>query len=175
MFPYVEHKGLGLVLIDGKKMSSSNGNVYLVEDIFKLLKEKFEDEKLCYNIIAGQILKYSIDTSKNIKLKEITNVKTSLGLYISYTLARMFSAGIEKQNIENFTSKKLKYLDYKSKFLIEANQLFNGLTELCKDINNLYVTHIIKDNSENKEMFQKLTNDLILGCNKLGLFIIDNV
>jgi arginyl-tRNA synthetase len=178
MFPYIEHKGLGLVMIDGKKMSSSNGNVLYVTDIFNLLKDKLDiccGGKLCYNIIAGTILKYGIETSKNIKLNEIANVKTSMGLYVSYTMARMFSAGIEKQNIGKFTSKKLNYLDFKSKFLIEPNCLFNGLVELCKDINNLYVKHKIKDNEENQKMFQILTNDLILGCEKLGLFIIDEV
>ena len=175
LYPNITHKGMGLIMIDDKKMSSSSGNVYFLEDIFELLKNDFKDEKLCYNIIAGQILKYSISTSKNINLKDITNVKTSLGLYISYTMSRMFSAGIEKNNTKLFNSKKMKYYDFKSKYDIEPNLLFNSLVELCKDINALYVTHIIKNDKENKIMFQKLTDDLILGCNKLGLFIIDKV
>ena len=176
LFSHIEHKGLGLVLIKGKKMSSSEGGVYFAEDIINEVKDKFSgDGKLAYNILAGQILKYSLSTVKNINIDELNNVKTSMGLYLSYTMARMFSAGIKKEKIEKFSENKLNYYEFKSKYSMEPNCLFNALVELCKDINGLYVTHHIKDNTENQQMFQKLTNDLVHGCEKLGLFIIDKV
>jgi arginyl-tRNA synthetase len=172
----VNHKGLGLVMIKGKKMSSSEGNVYFAQDIIDEVKQKFEgDEKLSYNVLSGQILKYSLSTSKNINMDEINNVKTSMGLYLSYTMARMFSAGIEKQEIAKFSDKKLNYLLFKSKHFIEPNYLFNGVIDLCKNINSLYVTNQIKGNENNKIMFQQMTNDLCFGCKKLGLFIINKV
>ena len=147
IFGHIDHKGLGLVMVNGKKMSSSEGNVYFADDILKLISDKFPDEKLSYNVLAGSILKYSISTVKNIDIEQLSNVKNSYGLYVSYTLARMFSAGIEKIGNKEFHDKKLKYLYYKSKVMIEPNVLFNGLVELCKKINNLYTTHIIKDNT----------------------------
>ena len=176
LYPDVEHKGLGLVLIKGKKMSSSEGNVYFAEDIIQEVKDKFDgNEKLAYNVLAGQILKYSLSTVKNINIDELNNVKTSMGLYLSYTMARMFSAGIKKEKIDKFSENKLNYYEFKSKYSMEPNCLFNALVELCKDINGLYVTHHIKDNPENQVIFQKLTNDLVHGCEKLGLFIVDKV
>ena len=61
LYPQVEHKGLGLVLIKGKKMSSSEGNVYFAEDVMNQFKETFPgNDKLAYNVLAGQILKYSL-------------------------------------------------------------------------------------------------------------------
>lgn len=176
LFPHIQHKGLGLVLVDGKKMSSSEGNVIFMEDVLNNVKDKFSgDEQLAWNVICGQILKYSLESVKDIKMKDITNVKLSQGLYISYTMARMFSAGLEKNNKSSFHSKKLNYLLFKSKCNIQPNILFEGIVDLCKDINSLYVTHVIKDNEENKKMFQLLVDDLILGVNKLGMFVIDKV
>ncbi len=176
LFPHIQHKGLGLVLIDGKKMSSSEGNVIFMEDILTILKDKFSgDENLAWNVICGQILKYGLESNKDVKLSQISDVKLSQGLYISYTMARMFSAGIEKSNVDSFHSKKLNYLLFKSKYLLQPNVLFEGVVDLCKEINSLYVTHIIKDNDDNKKMFQILVDDLILGVNKLGMFIIDKV
>ena len=176
IFPSIEHKGLGLVLIKGKKMSSSEGNVYFAEDVLNHFKEVFPgNDKLVYNVLAGQILKYSLATVKNIQINEINSVKTSLGLYLSYTMARMFSAGIKQEKIKEFSTNELNYFEFKSKYLIEPNFLFNALVDLCKHINTLYATHHIKDNPINQDIFQKLTNDLILGCEKLGLFIVDKV
>lgn len=176
LFPHIQHKGLGLVLIDGKKMSSSEGNVIFMEEILNILKEKFSgDENLAWNVMCGQILKYSLESTKDVKLVQISDVKLSQGLYISYTMARMFSAGIEKNTIEKFHSKKLNYLLFKSKYLVQPNILFEGIVDLCKDINSLYPTHIIKDNDTNKQMFQLMVDDLILGADKLGMFIIDKV
>ncbi len=176
LFPNTSHRGLGLILLDGKKMSSSEGNVIFMEDILNDIKEKFSgDEKLAWNVLCGQILKYGIDRTKDIKLSQITNVKLSQGLYISYTMARMFSAGVEKSNKLNFHSKKMNYLLLKSKYLIQPNVLFEGVVELCKEINSLYSTHQIKENVENKKLFQLLVDDLIVGVNKLGLFLIDKV
>lgn len=176
LFPDIEHKGLGLVLVKGKKMSSSEGNVYFADDIIKEVKDKFPgNDELAYNVLAGQILKYSLSTVKNINIDELNNVKASMGLYLSYTMARMFSAGIKKEQIEKFSDNKLNYLYFKSKYLVEPNYLFNGLIDLCKNISGLYITHKIKENTENQLMFQKLTNDLVLGCEKLGLFIVEKV
>jgi arginyl-tRNA synthetase len=176
LYPNTSHRGLGLILLDGKKMSSSEGNVIFMEDILNEIKKKFSgDDNLAWNVLCGQILKYGMDRTKDIKMSQITDVKLSQGLYISYTMARMFSAGIEKSNNSDFHSKKLNYLLLKSKYSVQPNILFEGVVNLCKEINTLYATHQIRDNEENKKIFQTLVDDLIVGANKLGLFLIDKV
>ena len=90
-------------------------------------------------------------------------------------MARMFSAGIKQEEINIFSTNQLNYAYFKAKYFVEPNHLFNALIDLCKDMNGLYATHHIKDNPYNQAMFQIMTNDLILGCKKLGLFIVDKV
>lgn len=176
LFPNITHKGLGLVLIDGKKMSSSTGDVIFMEDFLCEMNNQFKgDEYLAWNVIAGDILKSSIEGIKNVNKSKLMNIKSSYGLYISYTMARMFSAGIEKSDNKDFHSKKLKYLLIKAKLLLQPNILFSGLVDLCKEINYLYETNIIKNNLENKKMFTILTDDLILASKKLGLFLVEKV
>jgi hypothetical protein len=176
LFPHIEHIGLGLVTVDGKKMSSSEGNVIFAEDIFNQLLDKFSgDEKLVWNVIAGQILKSTPNSVKNIDMKQIENVKQSAGLYISYTMARMWSAGIEYIETDTIEDPALLFKSMKAKFNLQPNILFEEVIEHCKKINNLYITHKIKDNDANTKLFQSLTNDLVTTTKKLGLFKINKL
>ena len=176
LFPHIEHIGLGLVTVDGKKMSSSEGNVIFAEDIFNQLLDKFNgDEKLVWNVIAGQILKSTPNSVKNIDMKQIENVKQSAGLYISYTMARMWSAGIEYIDNDVIEDPALLFKSMKAKFNLQPNILFEEVVEHCKKINNLYITHKIKNNDANKQIFQLLTNDLVTATKKLGLFKIEKI
>ena len=174
LIPTVNHIGLGLVLIDGKKMSSSEGNVIMASEFFELLKE-FENDKLIANIIAGAILKSKPSQVKNISLKQLSNPKNSPGLYLSYTMARLKSAGLVKNNIDEFNSIDLQYAYLKAKSNLSPNILLTELVELCKKINSLYINHTIKDNIENQKMFQVLLNDLEYGTKLLGMHSIDKV
>jgi arginyl-tRNA synthetase len=138
--------------------------------------EQFKgDIKLVWNVLAGQILKSSPSSIKKIDIDTIQDFKQSLGLYISYTQARMWSAGIEHQEIEKYSNEVLDFKSLKAYCTLQPNMLFEEVIEHCKKINSLYDTHIIKDNPENKEMFQNLTNDLMLGCKQLGLFKIEKI
>jgi len=175
MFPNIVHIGLGLIMLDGKKMSSSEGNVIMVEQLFDNLLSEFKDEKLVYNIIAGVILQSNLSSVKKIDSESIKNVKMSSGLYISYTQAKMWSAGIEYQKIDKFSSLELEFKFLKAKYNIQPNILLNGIIELCEKINQLYETNIIKNNIDNQKMFQILVNDLMLACDYLGFFKIDKV
>jgi arginyl-tRNA synthetase len=174
LFP-VEHLGLGLVMLDGKKMSSSEGNVIFFKEVVDKLKEKFDNHKLIYNVIAGQILKSKLGSVKNINMKMIDNVKTSLGLYLSYTSARLKSAGCKNLNSNNFKDQNLQFSLLKAQNVIEPHILFNSLIDKAKEINKLYNTHHIKDNEENTKLFSEFLTDLELGMDYLGLFKIDKV
>lgn len=175
LFPKTNHLGLGLVLLDGKKMSSSEGNVIFLDDFITELLSLFNNIELVYNIIAGQILKSSPTSNKSISMNLIGNPKLSSGLYLSYTMAHIKSCGVVTQNSSVFYDKELEFLELKSKCNLSPNILFNGLLNHCKKINKLYETHYIKDNSENIKMFSDLISDLELGMKKLGLFSIDTV
>ncbi len=175
LFPTTNHIGLGLVLLNGKKMSSSDGNIILLKDFINQLLEMFSDIKLVYNILAGQILKSAPGGSKSIDMNLISNPKLSLGLYLSYTMAHIKSCGVETKKIKNYVSKELQFAELKSKANLSPNLLFESLVKHCKSINKLYETHYIKDNKENIELFSTLISDLELGMSKLGMFSIDKV
>ncbi len=176
IFPDIEHIGLGLVKVSGKKMASRDGNVLFVDDFINLVSETFNgDMKLVYNVFAGFVLKSNPDVDKNINLDVISNPKNSAGLYLSYTMARLHSAGCDLKHNGKFNSMKLSFLEIKSKVNLKPNILFEALVEHSKNINALYLTHTIKDNEENKQMFNLLLSDLVYGCNILGLFTIEKV
>lgn len=176
LFPDIEHIGLGLVSIDGAKMSSSEGNVIMMEDVLKTLMEKFHnDDKLAWNVIAGHILKYSPPTPKNITMKTIDSVETSMGLYFSYTLAKLKSAGMVPNPITAFNSNALKFKLIKAKHNLAPNILFEELMELTKAISALYVQVRIKDNPEGQKSYQPMLDDLLLGMKLLGMFDVDRV
>ncbi len=176
LFPNTQHIGLGLVKVSGKKMASRIGNVILIEDFIEQVSEGFNDDlKLVYNVFAGFILKSNPEVDKNINLDVISNPKNSSGLYLSYTMARLNSAGCELKDVNKFNSLDLAFAEIKSKSSLKPNILFEAIVEHCKEINSLYISHTIKDNEGNKLMFEKMLSDLILGCNKLGLFTIDKV
>ena len=176
LFPNTKHIGLGLVSIDGKKMSSSEGNVLLLQDVLDAVAEKFNgDKELAWNVISGHILKYDPTSLKNINMKQIDDVKASAGLYFSYTLAKLKSAGMIPVEIETFNSNALKFKYIKAKSNLAPNILFEELFELTKHISGLYVKLHIKDNLENQKIYQPLLDDLLLGMKKLGMFNIDKV
>jgi arginyl-tRNA synthetase len=176
LYPKTDHFGLGLVLLDGKKMSSSEGNIIYLEDFINGLMDKFNNDiKLVYNIIAGQILKSSLSSNKSIDSKLIFNPKLSLGLYLSYTLAHIKSCGVTTQDNEFYYSKELEFIELKSKINYTPNLLFKHLVDHCKKINKMYETHYIKGNDENIKLFSDMISDLELGMKKLGMFSVDKV
>lgn len=183
IFPTVNHIGLGLVKfqsskLDAKeaKMSTRLGNVVYMSDLMNDLMEQFNgNEQLCYNIFAGYILKNNPNSDKIFNMDNVKNPKNSPGLYLSYTVARLKSAGVKVNYTQDFIKSDILFNYLKSKSSLNPVYLFNSLVDLCKEINVLYTTNQIIGNEENNKMFQVLLSDLILGMNKLGLFEIDKV
>ena len=167
----INHCGLGLVLIDGVKMSSSKGNVIFLSEMFDKLD--FDDDQLKYNIMAGQFLKSNPGSNKNVELSKLSNPKTSVGLYLSYTTARLYSAGLTLE--EEPLKGKLEFLFLKSQKELNPSILLKELEVVANSINKLYLTHTIKDNTENQIMFKKLGDQLVSGMMKLGMYNINKV
>lgn len=175
LFPSVEHIGLGLVKV-GKKMSSREGNVIFMEDFIGDIGAQFEqiDLKLIYNIFAGFILKSTPESDKNIKIEDVSDPKKSAGLYISYTMARLKSAGVNYV-IADTPTQVMEFAFLKAYDNLMPNILFDAIIDLCKEINGLYTQHTIKGNKENEIMFHEKLSQVLWGCEKLGLFLIDKV
>jgi hypothetical protein len=176
MFPSVNHLGLGLVQLGGKKMSSSEGNIIYLDEFINYLLPMFNgDIKLVYNILAGQIIKSSPGSGKTIDMNLISNPKLSLGLYLSYTIAHIKSCGVDAKEITNYSSKELQFSHLKAKVNLAPNILFEALVKHAKNINTLYGNHYIKGSDENIKLFSGLISDLELGMKSLGMFVIDRV
>lgn len=176
LFPAIEHIGLGLVKVSGKKMSSREGNVLLMEEFISDVSAHFEstDFKLVYNVFAGFILRSTPQSDKNVNMDDISDPKKSEGLYVSYTMARLKSAGIDYVIAEN-PSQPIEFAFLKSYNNLSPNVLFEAIVDLCGEINALYGEHTIKGNKENEIMFQEKLSQVLWGCKKLGLFFIDKV
>jgi len=183
-FPNTNHVGLGLVKLvvetkmgpKEKKMSSRDGSVIMFSDLIEdCLKQFNNDWELVYNVLAGFILKIEPKRDKKINMKMLNNPKNSPGLYLSYTLARLTSAGVRAMKTEKFNSNVLQFKFIKAQANLQPNIFFNELVEHCKMINKLYATHTIQGNPENEVMFSNFKEDLELGMNKLGLFLVDKV
>lgn len=164
----IQHAGLGLVLIDGKKMSSSEGNVIFLEEMFDILGKEFNDEHLIYNILSAQFLKSNLGSNKNVLMKDLSKPKSSVGLYLSYSLARIQGAGVVLGKT-NF-NKKLKFLYLKAQKELNPSLILKELENIAKKINQLYLTHTIKDHKDNQLLFKELGDQLLSGMLKLGMF-----
>jgi arginyl-tRNA synthetase len=174
--PNTNHIGLRLVQVDSKKMGTRHGNAYYFADLLEETSKKFDNDfELAYNVLAGFILKIDPKKDKNISMEMLNNPKNSPGLYLSYTLARLTSAGVRAMKTDAFNSTELQFKYMKSVNNIRPDILFNGLVEHCKLINNLYGKHKIEGNPENEVMFSNLKEDLELGMKSLGLFLVDKV
>jgi arginyl-tRNA synthetase len=180
VYSTITHIPLGLVKISNSKMSSRGNNVILITDLLLELTNIFNgkilnnDCKLYYNVFAGYILKTNPKSDKNINITTINNPKTSLGLYLSYTMARLYKAGCFKIPILKL-DKELEYSLIQSKNNLNPSILFSELIEYCKELNQLYETKKIKGNLKNRvELSIKLSN-LIYYSNKIGLFFIKKV
>lgn len=187
-YPHTNHIGLGLVKLlvkddeseEGEskkmKMSSRDGNVIFFADLLNETLKKFNNDwHLVYNVLAGFILKIDPKKDKKVNTEMFDNAKNSPGLYLSYTLARLTSAGVRAMKTDKFNNTEIQFKYMKAQYNLQPNLLFNALIDHCKMINNLYGKHKIQGNPENEVMFSNFKEDLELGMKKLGLFLVDKV
>lgn len=176
IFPHTDHIGLGLVMLDGKKMSSSENNIIFLQDIINQMMPLYNDDlKLVWNILSGMILKTEPSSVKSLDTKVVNNPKISPGLYVSYTMAKMNSAGIDLVPNDVYANIELEFKSLKSKVSLKPNFLLDAIVNQCKIINQYYETYQIKGNSTNQKMFQSFVGDLIKATQEIGMFEITKV
>lgn len=173
VFNTIHHLPLGLVKISNSKMASRENNVILMRDVIDYLNSLFNNNKIVYNVFAGHILKSNPSSDKNIDFKNLANLKTSLGLYISYTMARLHKAGCIK--IPTFlikTNKNLEFAKIQSRIQLNPSLLFNEIIDFCKKLNTLYEKNRIKGTIKNKLTMSNNLSNLIMYTKMLGLYNI---
>lgn len=185
MFPDIDHVGLGLVLLKGMKMSSRNEDgtekteeekkAMYAKEVLEMLNELFQDDKLSYNVLAGYILRADPKSNKNIDGTTLAEPNNSSGLYLSYTTARLKSAGVEPLRSDMFSTIALGYAYAKALHNKAPHILFGALMDHCRTINGLYATHRIVDDPKNARMFTGMMMDLEFGLKLLGMFSVDRV
>lgn len=174
LFPHIKHVPLGLVQMDGAKMSSSDGNVVMLQPLWDELTALFAPP-LAWNVLAGPILKAHPQSAKKVTLDSLKHVKSSPGLYLSYTLARLKSAGIQLAGQPSLDAFDLAFAHLVAKHNLNPAALMTALTSHAQAINSLYVDHTIKDNPANQAMFKAMGDDLLTGMLALGLMDVDKV
>ena len=172
---WVDYLGMGLVLNDGVKMSSRKGNVIMMQEIIDELQAEFDNIQLVYNIVAGKLLNYAPSSSKNIIKKELMQVGSSPGLYLSYAMARLQSAGCTFLAVNKFNDTKLQFEQARALSEKDPSILLKALMGHAKNINKLYEDNPIKGNENNQIFFSGLLEDLAYGMTKLGMFHVCRV
>lgn len=174
-YPQVKHLPLGLIMLDNKKQSSRIGNVVYISEVYQTLEQEIEDDDLIHNIIIGSFLSRTPSSPINLNLATLTDKNQSTGLYISYTMARLVSAGIEIKDPVQFNSKRLEFQYLVSKFKCNPYILLRELYNYCRIVNFRYEKIRIKDNEKAIVLFTRHLNDIVFAANKLGMRFVKKV
>lgn len=174
------------VLLDGEKMSTSDGNVALVTDFIKNVKEtlldefnkrdsEISEEKL--NILINACIKFTmLNVSKNkivnFNLENATSFNGESGMYILYSIVRMKSI-LKNSDIE--LSSEIKFDNEIEKKIIKELSLFPEQINEILDSNE--PTHLTKYIFNLTQLFSKFyeqvninnESDLILKSSRIRL------
>ena len=142
-----------------------------------LLEQFGGDHAVAYNVIAGHILKSAPRSDKSIDMDAIGNPLNSRGLYLSYTLAKMRSAGVHVSDdkIDADVAAELQFAHLRARANLAPNILFQATVDHAKRISSLYETHRIAGSADNARMFADLASDLLWGMKKMGLMDVQRV
>lgn len=135
------------VLLNGDKMSTSNGTVVLVTDLINYVKNSILNEfenrntsisedklkKLCNACIKFTMLNVSKSKIVNFNLEDATSFTGESGMYIMYSLARINSI-LKNNKMESISDIKFKY-DIENKIVKELSyfpEIINNLLVSCE-------------------------------------------
>ncbi|MBO5138893.1 MAG: arginine--tRNA ligase [Bacilli bacterium] len=175
------------VLLDGEKMSTSNGTLVLVSDFMRelrsILKSEFEkrslevdDEKL--NILANACVKFTmLNVSKNkivnFNIENATSFAGESGIYILYSLVRINSilnnnCDIEKVDDIRFTT------DIEKKLIRDLYDFNSVVDSLLNTLEPAHLTKYIFNLTQDFSRFYEEINisnekDIVLKSSRLRL------
>lgn len=185
----IEHVSFGLILKDGKKMSTRRGKVLLLEDIvdevkmrvLDVMKEKGSSidnldsvaETLAIGALKYHDLKYDRNNSYEFNIRDMVEFEGDTAVYINYTNARIQSIlkkGISASTRENFIYEEtmwpiINHLSTYPDILREAAATYTPalltryIMQLCRQFNSYYGNTRII-NAEN-EASQKYLIELV--------------
>lgn len=181
------------VLLDGDKMSTSNGTVVLVTDFMKAVKEtllkefekrntKITEEKLqilCNACIKFTMLNVSKSKIVNFNLESATSFNGESGMYILYSLVRINSI-LKNNNIELVDEIKFNN-DIENKIIKELSLFPEIINELLKSNEPSHLTKYIFGLTQQFSKFYEQVNisneeDLVLKSSRIRLLkAIDKV
>ena len=174
------------VLLDGDKMSTSNGTVVLVTDFMKAVKEtllkefekrntKISKEKLqilCNACIKFTMLNVSKQKIVNFNLESATSFNGESGMYILYSLVRINSI-LKNNNIE--LSQEICYKhDIENKIIKELSYFPEIINDLLKSNEPFHLTKYIFGLTQQFSKFYEQVNisneeDLVLKSSRIRL------
>lgn len=175
------------VLLDGEKMSTSNGTLVLVSDFMKelrnVLKTEFEKRSLevdgeKLNILANACVKFTmLNVSKNkivnFNIENATSFAGESGIYILYSLVRINSILNNNMNMEKVNN--IKFTTNIEKKLIRDLYDFNNVVDnLLGTLEPAHLTKYIFNLTQDFSRFYEeinITNeqDIILKSSRLRL------
>jgi hypothetical protein len=145
------------------------------QSVLEFLLQEFKTKELAWNVLAGFLLKSAPQTNKSLDWKALNNPKQSVGLYLSYTLAKCQSAGLEVVNTETFVDPLMQMSYLYAKHWLSPHFLLSALAGKAKEIAQLYEQHPIRGNADAQSLFEIPLADLALGMQKLGMYVVDKV
>lgn len=104
----INHIGLGLISLQGEKMSSRKGNVIYMDDLLAMVNEEFDNTELAYNVLAGFILMSNPTKDLKINLDSITGNET---IFIKPKRQKFFT-GLLVQSPKDLVAKAIQGEDY---------------------------------------------------------------
>lgn len=160
------------VLLDGEKMSTSNGTLVLVTDFMrelkKILKEEFakrnleiDDEKL--NILANACVKFTmLNVSKNkivnFNIENATSFAGESGIYILYSLVRINSILNNNKDIEKNTTNIKFTTSIEQKLIRDLYDFPFVVDNLLKTLEPAHMTKYIFNLTQNFSRFYEEVN-----------------
>lgn len=174
------------VLLDGDKMSTSNGTVVLVTDFMKAVKEtllkefekrntKISEEKLqilCNACIKFTMLNVSKQKIVNFNLESATSFNGESGMYILYSLVRINSI-LKNNDIQLVDELCYKY-DIENKIVKELSYFPEIINDLLKSNEPSHLTKYIFGLTQQFSKFYEQVNisneeDLVLKSSRIRL------
>ena len=178
---YVHHLPIGHVQVNGRKASTREGTGMYAEELIGEVSNMLGSKQLAWNVISGAVLSYDPVKDKQLDIKTFDNPRESVGLYLSYTMARIHKAGISMDDTGKFIDPITEFIFMKASQGLKPQLALNRLRLIAKELNLMYESgpeyYINNPNLDIniKTEYQNKLHDLKVGMLILGMKTITKV